>query len=119
MLEDDFTYVLRKSLMGHGIAPAQAAQRAGVPENDVLAFLRGTFSAETARKLAPVLRCRMRPSCSPATARPPRSARNGPPIHSSNGVAVYKRHETQRLSGRPKLHLGLLVEWQGAHHSCR
>lgn len=55
MLEDDFTYVLRKSLMGRGIAPAQAAQRAGIPENDVLAFLRGSFSAETARKLSPVL----------------------------------------------------------------
>jgi glyoxylase-like metal-dependent hydrolase (beta-lactamase superfamily II) len=55
MLEDDFTYVLRKSLMGHGFAPAQAAQRAGIPETDVLAFLRGTFAAETARKLAPVL----------------------------------------------------------------
>jgi glyoxylase-like metal-dependent hydrolase (beta-lactamase superfamily II) len=41
--------------MGHGIAPAQAAQRAGIPETDVLAFLRGTFSAATARKLAPVL----------------------------------------------------------------
>ena len=55
MLEDDFTYVLRKALMGHGLAPAQAAQRAGIPENDVLAFLRGTFAPETARKLAPVL----------------------------------------------------------------
>lgn len=55
MLEDDFTYVLRKSLMGHELAPAEAARRAGIPETQVLAFLRGTFSAETARKLAPVL----------------------------------------------------------------
>ena len=55
MLEDDFTYVLRKSLMGHALAPAEAAARAGIPETQVLSFLRGTFSAETARKLAPVL----------------------------------------------------------------
>lgn len=55
MLEDDFTYVLRKSLLGHSLSPAAAAQRAGIPETDVLAFLRGAFSAETARALAPVL----------------------------------------------------------------
>jgi len=55
MLEDDFTYVLRKSLMGHALAPAEAAVRAGIPETKVLSFLRGTFCAETARKLAPVL----------------------------------------------------------------
>lgn len=54
-LEDDFTYVLRKALMGHELAPAQAAARAGLPANDVLAFLRGDFSTTTARKLAPVL----------------------------------------------------------------
>ena len=55
MLEDDFTYVLRKSLLGHSLSPAAAAQRAGIPEPEVLAFLRGSFSAETARSLAPVL----------------------------------------------------------------
>jgi glyoxylase-like metal-dependent hydrolase (beta-lactamase superfamily II) len=55
MLEDDFTYVLRKALIGHSLAPAKAAALAGLPANDVLAFLRGTFSAATARKLAPVL----------------------------------------------------------------
>ncbi len=55
MLEDDFTYVLRKALMGHELAPAQAAALAGLPENDVLAFLRGTFSAASARKLASAL----------------------------------------------------------------
>jgi len=54
-LEDDFTYVLRKALTGHGLAPAEAAAGAGVPVNDVLALLRGDFSAVTARKLAPVL----------------------------------------------------------------
>lgn len=55
MLEDDFTYVLRKSLMGHALSPAETAIRAGIPETGVLAFLRGAFSPETARALAPVL----------------------------------------------------------------
>jgi glyoxylase-like metal-dependent hydrolase (beta-lactamase superfamily II) len=52
MLEDDFTYVFRKALAGHGIAPAEAAARAGLTESETLTFLRGTFSPETARKLA-------------------------------------------------------------------
>jgi hydroxyacylglutathione hydrolase len=56
MLEDDFTYVLRKALMGHGLAPAQAAMLAGLPENEVLSFLRGTFSPDTATRLAKGLR---------------------------------------------------------------
>lgn len=55
MLEDDFTYVLRKALLGHGLAPAQLAAKAGVPENEVLAFLRGSFSADLASRVAPVL----------------------------------------------------------------
>lgn len=55
MLEDDFTYVLRKALTGHGLEPAEAAGRAGIPEAGLLSFLRGDFSAETARRLAPVL----------------------------------------------------------------
>jgi glyoxylase-like metal-dependent hydrolase (beta-lactamase superfamily II) len=55
MLEDDFTYVLRKALMGHGLAPGEVASRAGVREVEVLAFLRGKFSAEIARTIAPVL----------------------------------------------------------------
>ena len=38
MLEDDFTYVLRKALKGHDLAPAEAAARAGLSEKDVLAF---------------------------------------------------------------------------------
>jgi glyoxylase-like metal-dependent hydrolase (beta-lactamase superfamily II) len=54
-LEDDFTYVLRKALIGHALAPSDAAARAGLEEADVLAFLRGAFSAGTARMLAPVL----------------------------------------------------------------
>lgn len=52
MLEDDFTYVLRKSLLGNSLSPAAAAAKAGLPETEVLAFSRGRFSAETARKLA-------------------------------------------------------------------
>ena len=55
MLEDDFTYVLRKALKGHDFAPAEAAARADLPEKDVLAFSRGQFSADIARRLAPVL----------------------------------------------------------------
>ncbi|MEI8039230.1 MAG: MBL fold metallo-hydrolase [Verrucomicrobiota bacterium] len=54
-LEDDFSYVLRKALIGQGLAPSDAAARAGLPEADVLALLRGAFSAATARRLAPVL----------------------------------------------------------------
>ncbi len=55
MLEDDFTYVLRKALVGHQLHPAQVAIRAGIPEDSVQSFLTGDFSAETARKLARVL----------------------------------------------------------------
>ena len=55
MLEDDFTYVLRKALMGHEISPEEAAARAGLGEEDVLAFLGGEFRAKTARKLASAL----------------------------------------------------------------
>lgn len=55
MLEDDFTWVLRKALKGMNLAPAEAAGLAGLPGNDVLAFSKGGFSAEIARKLAPVL----------------------------------------------------------------
>lgn len=55
MLEDDFTYVLRKALMGQAITPQQAAARAAIPVDDVLAFLDGTFNPETARNLANVL----------------------------------------------------------------
>jgi len=55
MLEDDFTYVLRKALLGHGLSPAEAAEKAGLPSADVLAFSRGRFLPEVARALAPVL----------------------------------------------------------------
>lgn len=55
MLEDDFTYVIRKAFKGLSLSPGEAASRAGLPEKDVLSFLRGNFSADTARRLAPVL----------------------------------------------------------------
>ncbi len=55
MLEDDFTYVLRKALKGHDLAPSAAAQLAGLSEHAVLAFSKGKFSEEIARGLARVL----------------------------------------------------------------
>ena len=55
MLEDDFTYVIRKALKGLSLAPGEAAIRAGLPEAAVLAFSRGNFSPDIARRLAPVL----------------------------------------------------------------
>ncbi|HSP43214.1 MAG TPA: MBL fold metallo-hydrolase [Luteolibacter sp.] len=55
MLEDDFTYVLRKALAGHQLAPADAAAAAGISERAVITLLRGTFDPATARRLAPVL----------------------------------------------------------------
>lgn len=55
MLEDDFTWVLKKALAGNGLAPSEAAARAGIDDAEVMAFLRGAFSPDTARALAPVL----------------------------------------------------------------
>jgi glyoxylase-like metal-dependent hydrolase (beta-lactamase superfamily II) len=55
MLEDDYTYVLRKALVGADLSPEQAGRRAGLSEADVYGFLDGRFSPETARLLAPVL----------------------------------------------------------------
>lgn len=55
MLEDDYTWVIRKAFKGLALAPGEAALQAGLPENEVLAFSRGKFSADTARSLAPVL----------------------------------------------------------------
>lgn len=55
MLEDDYTWVIRKAFKGLGVAPGEAAARAGLPETEVMAFSRGNFSEETARRLAPVL----------------------------------------------------------------
>lgn len=56
MLEDDFTYVLRKAMTGHGVTPADLAKRSGVPEPQIATFLAGDFSADIARRLAPALR---------------------------------------------------------------
>ncbi len=55
MLEDDFTYVFRKALMGHELSLADAAKRAGLQESAVLDFQNGAFSPDIARKLAAVL----------------------------------------------------------------
>jgi hydroxyacylglutathione hydrolase len=55
MLEDDYTYVIRKAFKGLALAPGEAALRAGLPEPEVLAFSRGNFSEGTARRLAPAL----------------------------------------------------------------
>lgn len=55
MLEDDFTYVIRKAFKGLALSPGEAAGRAGLPERKVLSFSRGNFSAAVARQLAPVL----------------------------------------------------------------
>ena len=55
MLEDDFSWVIRKAFKGLALAPGEAASRAGLPENAVLALSRGKFSSDTARRLAPVL----------------------------------------------------------------
>ncbi len=56
MLEDDFTDVLRKALLGHALAPAAAAMRAGIPEGDVMGFLGGAFSREIAMNSADLLK---------------------------------------------------------------
>lgn len=55
MIEDDFTWVLRKALKGHSLAPTEAAQRAGLPEQEVLAFSKGKFSEPIARGLGETL----------------------------------------------------------------
>lgn len=54
-MEDDFTYVIRKALRGLNLAPGDAAARAGVAESEVMGLIRGTFSKDAARRLAPVL----------------------------------------------------------------
>lgn len=55
MLEDDFTWVIRKAFKGLALAPGEAALRAGLKEQQVLAFSRGDFSPEVASQLAPAL----------------------------------------------------------------
>lgn len=55
MLEDDFTYVVRKALKGLALAPGEAALRAGLVPTEVMSLINGRFSGSVARKLAPVL----------------------------------------------------------------
>lgn len=55
MLEDDYTWVIRKALRGLGLTPADAARQAGLPESELLAFSEGKFSEETARRIGAVL----------------------------------------------------------------
>ena len=54
-LEDDFTDVVTKALRGHALSPAAAASRAGLPIEEIRAFLAGEFSEICARRLAEVL----------------------------------------------------------------
>jgi hydroxyacylglutathione hydrolase len=56
MLEDDYTYVIRKALKGLSLSAGEAASRAGLTEKEVIAFSDGDFSRKIARGLAPVLR---------------------------------------------------------------
>jgi hydroxyacylglutathione hydrolase len=55
MLEDDFTWVLRKALRGRNLTAGEAASLVGLAENAVQSFARGDFSADTARRLASAL----------------------------------------------------------------
>jgi hydroxyacylglutathione hydrolase len=55
MLEDDFTYVLRKALAGHRLTAAELADAAGVSHDVLMDFQRGSFSTQTARRVAAVL----------------------------------------------------------------
>ncbi|MFD0893671.1 MBL fold metallo-hydrolase [Luteolibacter ambystomatis] len=55
MLEDDFTYVVRKALKGLALSPGEAALRAGLVPAEVTALIDGRFSGSVARKLAPAL----------------------------------------------------------------
>jgi len=47
--------VVRKSIVGLGLSPADLAQKAGLQVRELTAFLDGHFSQETAKLLAPVL----------------------------------------------------------------
>lgn len=52
MLEDDFTYVLRKALRGQRLSLDEAAERSGLPSQKVLSFSRGHFDPHVASLLA-------------------------------------------------------------------
>lgn len=55
MLEDDYTYVLKKALRGQGLSLADAAAKAGLQESSVTSFSRGHFDPHLASLLAGVL----------------------------------------------------------------
>ena len=55
MLEDDFTWVIRKACKGLALAPNEVASRAGLAESEFLSLTQGNFSADRARRLAPFL----------------------------------------------------------------
>lgn len=70
MLEDDFTYVTRKALKGHGLTASAAASLAGLSENAISTFIKGDFSESVARRLAPILRLNPAALCGLETYRP-------------------------------------------------
>lgn len=55
MLEDDFTYVIRKTLRALEMAPSIAASHAGIEDSAVMGLLAGRWNEGAARALAPVL----------------------------------------------------------------
>jgi hydroxyacylglutathione hydrolase len=55
MLEDDFADVTRKAIRGLGLTAGEAAERLGLPENEVLTFLRGDYSDRVAQDLSALL----------------------------------------------------------------
>lgn len=54
-LEDSYQDILNKSLRGLGLNVADLAQKSSVPQEEIVAFRDGTFSQDTARKIAPAL----------------------------------------------------------------
>jgi hydroxyacylglutathione hydrolase len=55
MLEDDFTYVLKKALRGQSLSLGEVAEKAGLPFETVLSFSRGDFDPVIASALADAL----------------------------------------------------------------
>lgn len=122
-LEDDFTWVLRKALKALELAPSQLAELAAVAPPEVLAFSRGRFSADLARRLAPHLALHPEafaghPDYAPCPSLPPGLARLAFPFDegftnawmiSRDGVAVLidtgtgARGITQRLGDAGEL----------------
>lgn len=55
MLEDDFSDVIRKALKGLALSPGEASSRSGIPLAELHPLIRGRFSGDHVRDLAPVL----------------------------------------------------------------